>query len=228
MMRLLVSVRSVHEALIAARAGIGFIDLKEPGRGALGDLPLPTIREVVGALRGQGVGLPVSATIGDVPMAQRTEILARVAAVEACGVDYVKVGIAPGPDAVGVLQGLAGCDARVVPVFLADLGIDDDLLDLAVALGFEAIMADTADKATGSLLGQLPRATLEGFVTRVQAAGALAGLAGSLRADDLPALQALAPDFAGFRSAVCDGHRGGPLDARRLDALAGAMATAST
>lgn len=224
MMRLLVSVRSVDEALIAARAGVGFIDLKEPGRGALGDLPLPTIREVVGTLRGQGVALPVSATIGDVPMAEGTEILARVAAVDACGVDYVKVGIAPGPDAVGVLQGLASCGARVVPVFLADLGIDRDLLDLAVALGFEAIMADTADKAAGSLLGLSPRATIEDFVTRVQTSGALAGLAGSLRADDLPALRALAPDFAGFRSAVCDGHRGGPLDSRRLHALVGAMA----
>lgn len=218
-MRLLVSVRSVDEALIAARAAVGFIDLKEPGRGALGDLPLPTIREVVGALRGQGVALPVSATIGDVPMAQRAEILARVAAVDACGVDYVKVGIAPGPDAVSVLLGLAGCGARVVPVFLADLGINDDLLDLAVALGFEAIMADTVSKAAGSLLGRLPQATIEGFVARVQAAGALAGLAGSLRADDLPALRALAPDFAGFRGAVCDGHRDGPLDPRRLRAL---------
>lgn len=223
-MRLLVSVRNVDEALIVANAGVGFIDLKEPGRGALGDLPLHTIGEVVGALRGQGVALPVSATIGDVPMAQRTEIFARVAAVDACGVDYVKVGIAPEPGAAAVLQGLAGCCAHVVPVFLADFGIDDDLLDLAVALGFEAIMADTADKATGSLLAQLSRPTIEGFVTRVQAAGALAGLAGSLRADDLSALQALAPDFAGFRGAVCDGPRDAPISPLRLQALVQRMA----
>jgi uncharacterized protein (UPF0264 family) len=218
-MRLLVSVRSVDEALIAARAGVGFIDLKEPGRGALGDVPLPTIREVVGALRRQGVGLPVSATIGDLPMAQRTEILARVAAVDACGVDYVKVGITPGAGAEAVLQGLASCGAPVVPVFLVDLGIDGTLLDLAVALGFKAIMADTADKASGSLLGRMPRSTIEGFVARVQAAPALAGLAGSLRADDLPVLRAIAPDFAGFRGAVCDGHRNGPIDPHRLQAL---------
>ena len=227
-MRLLVSVRSVDEALIAAREGVGFIDLKEPGRGALGDVPLPTIREVVGALRRQGVGLPVSATIGDLPMAQRTEILARVAAVDACGVDYVKVGITPGHGAEAVLQDLASCGARVVPVFLADSGIDGPLLDLAVSLRFKAIMADTADKASGSLLRRIPRCTIEGFVARVQAARALAGLAGSLRADDLPLLRAIAPDFAGFRGAVCDGHRNGPIDPRRLQALVQCSAICAT
>ena len=36
MPRLLVSVRSVHEALSAAEAGAHFIDLKDPASGALG------------------------------------------------------------------------------------------------------------------------------------------------------------------------------------------------
>ena len=50
-MKLLVSVRSVEEALLAAEGGADFIDLKEPGRGALGGLPVATIREIVAALR---------------------------------------------------------------------------------------------------------------------------------------------------------------------------------
>ena len=39
MTRLLVSVRSVDEALVAAAGGADFIDLKEPSQGALGGLP---------------------------------------------------------------------------------------------------------------------------------------------------------------------------------------------
>jgi hypothetical protein len=45
------------------------------------------------------------------------------------------------------------------------------------------------------------------------------GLAGALRLADLPALVRLGPDFAGFRSAVCDGSREGRLDPGRLEAL---------
>ena len=63
-MKILVSVRSVEEALLAASSGVDFIDLKEPSGGALGGLPTPTIRAIVEALRQQGRGLPVSATIG--------------------------------------------------------------------------------------------------------------------------------------------------------------------
>ena len=50
-MKLLISVRSVDEALQAAEGGADFIDLKEPRLGALGALPLATIRSCVAALR---------------------------------------------------------------------------------------------------------------------------------------------------------------------------------
>ena len=53
-MRMLVSVRDVAEAREAMRAGVDFIDLKEPSAGALGGLALPVIREVVAALRAGG------------------------------------------------------------------------------------------------------------------------------------------------------------------------------
>ena len=69
-MKLLVSVRSVEEALLVAGAGADFIDLKEPSAGALGGLPLATIRAIVAALHRGAGALPVSATIGDVPMAR--------------------------------------------------------------------------------------------------------------------------------------------------------------
>jgi uncharacterized protein (UPF0264 family) len=222
-MRLLVSVRCVDEALVAARGGAHFIDLKEPRAGALGGLAIPAIRTIVGALREQGIRLPVSATIGDVPMDQLDQLAARVAAVGACAVDYVKVGIEPVPQAMEVLGALAGCGWPIVPVFLADRGIDFAQLEHACRLGFPALMADTADKHAGSLFDVVPRPDLDRFVACVRGAGLMVGVAGALRAADAPALLALGADFAGFRTAVCHGDRGSALDPQRLRSLATAM-----
>ena len=220
MPRLLVSVRSVHEALAAAQAGAHFIDLKEPASGALGGLPPRRIARIVQALRALHPGAPISATIGDVPVASRDEILRRVAAVSACGVDYVKVGIAPGAGtgaAMALLDSLASCGTAVVPVLIADAGIDDSLVEAALqARVFPALMLDTVDKHGGSLLQRHPLAVLAAFVERARSHGCLAGLAGALRAVDVAALIALAPDFAGFRGAVCAGDRAGALDAERV------------
>ena len=65
---------------------------------------------------------------------------------------------------------------------------------------------------------------LAAFVGAVQRHARLAGLAGALRAADLPGLLALGADFAGFRSAVCDGDRSGALDAARVRTLRGQLA----
>ena len=226
-MHLLVSVRSVDEALTAAAGGADFIDLKEPGQGALGGLPVATIAAIVAALRERGIALPVSATIGDVPNDALEEIAARVAAVGACGVDLVKVGVARGPGARRLLDLLARCDRAIVPVFIADQGLDGVDVAHAVACGFPGLMVDTADKHAGSLLDLLPDEALRGFVAAARQGGALVGLAGALRRSDAARLAALDPDFAGFRSAVCAGDRSGALDPQRLRALVAAMRDAA-
>ncbi|MES2991236.1 MAG: (5-formylfuran-3-yl)methyl phosphate synthase [Pseudomonadota bacterium] len=221
-MRMLVSVRDVPEALLAAHGGADFIDLKEPRDGALGGLPIATITAIVAALRelrARHAGLLISATIGDLPMHDRAAILARVEAVAACGVDYVKVGIERAPQAAAVLDALAGTGHAIVPVFIADRGLDAAHVDLACALKFPALMVDTADKRAGSLFELIAATELERFVAQVRAGGALVGLAGALRLPHLAALHRLAPDFAGFRSAVCAGDRSGALDPERLLAL---------
>jgi uncharacterized protein (UPF0264 family) len=214
-MRLLVSVRDVHEALAAAQAGAHFIDLKDPAAGALGGLPGRRIVRIVQALRAAHPGVPVSATIGDVAAEDHEEILRRVARVAACGVDYVKVGVdGTRPQASAtLLQRLAGCGSAIVPVLIADRGIDGELVRMALReRAFPALMLDTFDKRGGSLLQRLAPAALAAFVETVRSHGCLAGLAGALRAGDVPALLALAPDFSGFRSAVCAGDRAGALE----------------
>jgi len=220
MMRMLVSVRDVAEARIAARGGADFIDLKEPREGALGGLPIDAVARVVQALREQGSPQPISATIGDLPMNDLPAILARVEAVAACGVDYVKVGIERETASGAVLDALAATGHRIIPVFIADRGLDFEQVAHACALKFPGMMVDTADKLAGSLFDLMSAADLRRFVARVRASGALVGLAGALRHAQLPALQELAPDFAGFRSAVCAGDRSGTLDPERLRELA--------
>lgn len=222
-MRLLISVRNVEEALLAASGGADFIDLKEPGQGALGGLPLAMIGAIVAALRARHPGLLISATIGDVPMVALADIQARVLAVAACGVDLVKVGIEHCPHAGAVLDWLAGCGHAVVPVFIADHGIDGALWRRALALPLAGVMIDTADKRAGSLFDVLSSADLAAWLAQARAAGRLCGLAGALRLPHLARLRALAPDFAGFRSAVCDVDRSGALLPARLAALVQAL-----
>jgi uncharacterized protein (UPF0264 family) len=220
MIRLLASVRDVAEARLAARHGADLIDCKEPSQGALGGLAPAQITAIVRALRSDGVHLPGSATIGDVPMDDAAPIVQRVAVVADCGVDYVKVGVARHPGARTVLDALARSGGAVVPVFIADEGIDEVLLAHALRLSFPAVMLDSADKTRGSLFEWLPMADVVRFVTRVREAGAMAGLAGALRPSDVDALSRAAPSIAGFRSALCAERRDGALDPARLNALA--------
>lgn len=223
MTQVLISVRSVDEALLAARHGADLIDLKEPAAGALGALPLSTLREVVHALRDEQIALTVSATIGDLPTTAQRDILDRVAQVAACGVDIVKVGIEPTDGARELLDALARSGHAIVPVFIADRGVDRALVQLALSLGFAGLMLDTADKRAGSLFDALPVAVLRDFVDRTKRSGVKAGLAGALRLDHAEALTALAPDVAGFRTAVCTGGREGTLDPAKLRALRAAL-----
>lgn len=226
MTRLLVSVRDAAEALAAAQAGADFVDLKEPSAGALGALPVARVAELVALLRARAPGRPISATTGDVDATRVDEILARAWRIGQCGVDYVKVGVDPagGRDAALALVAALGDAARaglpVVPVLVADEGVDDALLRAALReQAFAALMLDTRAKRAGSLVQRVAPRALAAFVARVREAGALAGLAGALRLADLAALRSLAPDFAGFRSAACAGDRAGALDARRVRAL---------
>jgi (5-formylfuran-3-yl)methyl phosphate synthase len=223
MIRLLASVRDAAEARLAARHGADLIDCKDPAQGALGGLAPATIGAIVQALRNDGATLPVSATIGDVPMDDVECIVQRVAAVAACGVAYVKVGIVRRRGARAVLDALSRTGHAIVPVFIADEGIDDALLAHALRLSFPAVMLDSADKARGSLFEWLPMADIARFVAQVRAAGAMAGLAGALRLDDVPSLASAAPSIAGFRSALCEARRDGALDGARLRALAAAL-----
>lgn len=230
---LLASVKDAHEARLALGAGARIIDAKDPAVGALGALPAATVRDIVTAVAGRA---PVSATAGDHPdMAART-IEPAIARLAACGVDFVKLGLFPAPALQACLAALAPLARAhaLVGVFFADRWTDYEALGGVPALvgrlaaaGFRGALLDTADKHSGSLLAHGDAARLGAFIAAARAAGLRCGLAGSLRALDVPRLLPLAPDLLGFRGALCADHaRGGALDPARVRGLARMLATA--
>jgi uncharacterized protein (UPF0264 family) len=222
---LLASVRTEEEAMLALEGGADIIDLKDPREGALGALPLGSIETIVARVRASSAA-PVSATIGDLADDALDEMTRRVRATARTGVDFVKVGIARGPYAHFTLARLAKLPARVVPLFLADSGLELELIEAACSHGFPIVMVDTAEKSAGTLFDCVTYATLQTMVRSVHTAGGRAGLAGSLRAEHVPLLRALEPDIAGFRGALCDGARTGRLDRDKVRALRDALPAA--
>lgn len=217
MTHLLASVRDVHEAGIALGGGADLIDLKEPASGALGALPLPTVRKIVAAIDG---ARPISATIGDLPMKPALLVQAARQMAET-GVDFIKIGFFPG-DAYACIRALAPLtrQAALIAVLFADRDPDLALLGELGAAGFRGAMLDTADKRGGGLRSRMDDGQLRAFVAAARSRGLLVGLAGSLGAADIPPLLALAPDYLGFRGALCGSSgRSGALVAAALSAI---------
>jgi uncharacterized protein (UPF0264 family) len=206
----LASVRDKAEAETALLARADIIDAKDPAQGALGAVDLATTRSIVNAAAGRA---PVSATIGDLPM-QAEAIRHAVIERADCGVDYVKFGLFPGGDAQACFAALRPLARRVrlIVVLFADLLPPFDAIAAASDIGATGIMLDTADKSAGSLLAHLDRGEIASFVAHARTQGLRVGLAGSLKAADVPELLNFAPDLLGFRGALCRGRRSASLD----------------
>ena len=215
MTAMLASVRTPGEAQLALRGGADVIDFKDPSTGALGALAPDIVAEAMREIAGRAT---TSATAGDNPMAPAIVVEA-VRATAASGVDIVKIGLFATPGHRACIDALAPLAARIrlVAVLFADLPFEDDLVEAIANAGFAGVMLDTADKSGPGLRGHLGDAALGAFMESMRSAGLIAGLAGRLTTDDIAPLLALAPDYLGFRGALCAGGRG---DAISPDAIA--------
>ncbi len=215
---MLASVTDAQEALVALRFGADIIDLKDPSHGALGALPQPVVRDAVVAVGGRQ---PVSATVGDLAPVT-AHVVQAVDRMGLTGVDYIKIGCLGDGDWRGCIRALRASapDTRLIGVLFADQAPDWSLLREMAAAGFHGAMLDTADKRVGSLTHHQPLPVLRRFVGRAQNLGLMTGLAGSLKITDVAPLLALAPDYLGFRSALCAGRRrGGCISAAAFRAV---------
>jgi uncharacterized protein (UPF0264 family) len=223
MTRLLASVNSLAEAKLVYREGADIIDLKQPAAGALGALPLDTVAEIRAWCAGK---IPVSATIGDLPM-QPALIFDAVRAMAATGVDYVKIGFFPGGDWHQVahkLAELAQTQSALIGVLFGDAPPDPAFAETLRQAGFAGVMMDTMDKSRGSLTDILEGGAIERFVDEAKTHGLLCGLAGSLRLEDVPSLLRYRPDYLGFRGALCVRHsRTAELDGAAVARLKAAI-----
>jgi uncharacterized protein (UPF0264 family) len=222
MTAMLASVRNLAEARLVIQAGVDLIDLKAPEQGSLGELPEPTVQEIVLHLP---KSVASSATVGDLPM-QPAKVAEAASRMAASGVDYVKIGWFPGGDWEGTLvrlSNLAEEGARLVAVLFGDELPALDWLERFHEAHFVGVLLDTRDKARGPLTEILPRKTIERFLYTGRSHGLFCGLAGSLRVEDIAALLPLKPDLLGFRGALCRGGvRTAELDGealRRIRAL---------
>ncbi|RWN31556.1 (5-formylfuran-3-yl)methyl phosphate synthase [Mesorhizobium sp.] len=218
MTRMLASVTGVDEAEIALSGRVDIIDLKDPKAGALGAVATEIIGQATSFIAGRA---PVSAVCGDLPMEPET-IRAKAEEIAATGVDYVKIGFFPSANAAACAEALAPLAARtkLIAVLFADLAPDFELLPIFAKHRFHGAMVDTANKANGRLLDHLPPERIPGFVDRAKSLGLMVGLSGSLEAPDIPRLLPFAPDFLGFRGALCgDDGRAGSISAEAVSQI---------
>lgn len=224
---MLASVNSLPEVLLALKADVDIIDLKQPTQGALGALATDAVREIVQAIAGR---IAVSATIGDMPM-QPERVAEAVMAMAETGVDYVKIGFFPEGDWQATVKHLQVLNTppkyRLIAVLFADCPFDRAFIPVLADQGFAGVMLDTQDKRKGSLTGVMPQWMISQFVNQARTAGLLCGLAGSLRLNDIAQLLPLQPDYLGFRGALCAQHeRTAQLDESRLRQIRHALKNA--
>ncbi|HSD59354.1 MAG TPA: (5-formylfuran-3-yl)methyl phosphate synthase [Burkholderiales bacterium] len=166
----------------------------------------------------RNLGVITSATIGDLPP-EPVLLAAAAAEMAATGVTYVKIGFfgrgVPG-ECLETLAPLARRQ-RLVAVLFADLDPDLGAVECLARAGFAGVMLDTAGKNGRGLRDCMAKADIARFVQSAREVGLLTGLAGSLKASDIPVLLPVAPDYLGFRGAICDGRsRTASLDSSAL------------
>ncbi|MBK1836783.1 (5-formylfuran-3-yl)methyl phosphate synthase [Azospirillum sp. YIM B02556] len=224
----LASVANAAEISLILPTAPDILDLKDPAAGALGAWDAGDIAAAVRDLAANQQRPRLSATIGDHPM-RPDAVLPAARRIAATGVDFVKIGFAPdgAPDrCIDALAPLAAEGARLIAVLFADLWPGDPCclpIDRLAAAGFRGAMLDTSGKRHG-LRHHWNDAQLGAFVSCAKAHHLLTGLAGSLRVSDIPALSALAPDYLGFRGALCGGERTAGIDPQAVTRVAACMA----
>lgn len=230
--RLLVSVRSADEAVVAATGGADIIDIKEPRHGSLGRPSAATvtdIRDRLQQLAGPGKLPSISCALGELREWQRSAEPGvpdfSAAALE--GFDFAKVGLA-GCRALcdwslrlqqlrqrfGTVRGWVA--AAYADALRADAPEVEDVV--AAAKGVcRVLLIDTWQKDGSTLLDWLSHDRLQRISDDCLTAGVLLALAGRVQLRHLESLLRVRPAIVAVRGAVCEGgDRAGLISASRI------------
>jgi uncharacterized protein (UPF0264 family) len=222
---LLVSVRSVAEALAALEGGASVIDVKEPDRGPLGRAEATIWSEVRRVVPKK---FPVSAALGELAE-WRNDVDCRATATHSASLNYVKLGLAgagldwarewadlrkswgPGPAWVAVAY--ADFDRAASP------HPEDVLTEALRAPDCAGILVDTWDKAQPSPIEVSE--SWRSWFRQARQGGLSTALAGRLDESDIVRLRPLDPDLFAVRGAACQqGDRRRMIDPERVARLA--------
>ncbi|HWB08536.1 MAG TPA: (5-formylfuran-3-yl)methyl phosphate synthase [Pirellulales bacterium] len=221
MTRLLVSVRSLDEARLAAEAGVDLIDLKEPRHGSLGRVASDVARLVCERF---SPARPLSMALGELADWSDAdwETVPRIPP----GILFAKVGLA----GCGRISGWAQIWQRAIDTFPpqcravgvvyadwrnADAPSPDAVIEAAAA-GCRALLIDTWRKDRGNVFAHCTSSAIRPLFRRAKELGLLTVLAGSLGSDEVEDALSLSPDYLAVRGAVCDGPRDGELNPHKL------------
>ncbi|MEM8734251.1 MAG: (5-formylfuran-3-yl)methyl phosphate synthase, partial [Planctomycetota bacterium] len=241
--RLLVSIRDAAEAMAALKAGVDWIDLKEPNHGSLG-LPAPeTAYEVAARLADAGASARSSVALGElneVRQQSNATISAYSSRFPVCKVGLAEAGPAWQED-LDRLRSLVA-PSQLVPVHYADFnecqGIAlPDIFDWLSRR--ESSQVESYREAADALAsGEAPRVLIDtklkdgrtlldfysvGELTEWRQEGSMRGiqllLAGSLDATAVLQLRQTGAEAIGVRGAVCKRARNSSLSEQRLQNL---------
>lgn len=216
-MKLLVSPINTIEAEAAFAGGADIIDVKNPKEGSLGANFPWVIHAVVEMVNSRK---PVSATIGDFNFKPGTASLAALGAAVS-GVDYIKTGlydIQTSDQAEELLSKIArsikeyDSSKMVVAAAYSDFrrinSISPLLLpEIGAKVGADVVMIDTGIKDGRSTFEFMSEEELTRFVDDARDLGLTTALAGTIKFEDLDALNRINPDIIGIRGVVCGGDR---------------------
>ena len=206
MTQLLISVTSIEEAKLALENGADIIDLKDPGVGALGALPLKKIQTIVAYIGGKK---QTSATIGDWPM-EASLIVDKIRLVASTEVDFIKIGFFETDDysaCLSAMQSLTLEGIKLVAVWFAEIEYPMDLIKQIKGAGFIGIMLDTAIKNGATFLDHYTEKQRIVFARKIKKEGLLMGVAGSLKLEQITLALQLNPTYIGFRGGVCSSNK---------------------
>lgn len=235
MAKLLVSVRSTAEADTAFAAGVDLVDVKEPGRGALGAADPETLASIAQAAP---IAAPLSAALGELRDWMTDDGRLHLAALEAHSellpgnLRYAKLGLAGmahRPDWADVWHAaVERLPGHVTPVavayadaLLAAAPSAEDVWRVGRKIGCGALLVDTFCKLGEGLLEWLDVDQLRPLRRMTQADGALLALAGSLTPPAIVKALAVGPDYIAVRGAACAAGAGrmGPVEGQRIAGL---------
>lgn len=226
MAKLLISVKSVDEALLALAAGVDVIDFKDPSNGALGALDCALSAQIVQAIKQQNKlvnpqahkTMQISATVGEHHTALNALMADTKARIEIC-IDIIKIAVSPlfyTPDFLIEIRKLTLNNAKIMAVFFADEIIDFNVLPILANAGFDGAMLDTKNKQQ-NLISVQSKTALQQFSQKCHQYDLKSGFAGSLKPQYMDYLVEFNPTYIGFRGGVCENSiRNAPLSRAKL------------